>query len=284
MKNPSNILAVDTSSQLLSMAISKGNSIFETNLSGTPRHSEHLIDLMEHGLGTLQLKKEDLTHFLWGLGPGSFTGLRIGLAMLKGFSLGFNKPCFGVSSLDIIARGSGVVNGDLLVCVDARRERIYTAAYHFEEGKPKRTLADSLFSADQLIKYMKSDCTITGDAIKSYGELIKKSVIKSSFQNDKQDHNKCHPSESWDLPLNSGQIRPLANKIPAFAGMTESKTLNDGQEQIGFMTEEFWYPKASFMIKHFQDAPQDFQSLSIEQMQPIYLKESEAEENLKLGK
>src|SRR3989338_2416253 len=146
MQLSDHILAIDTSSRLLSVAVrSQNGTVFEANLDGTPRHSEQLIDLIANALKTLHLKKEDIHTFLWGLGPGSFTGLRIGLSALKGFYLGFGgkKRALGASSLDVIALGSGLPSGELLVCVDARRERIYTAIYRFQKGKGKNLLKDT---------------------------------------------------------------------------------------------------------------------------------------------
>ncbi|OGW80162.1 MAG: tRNA (adenosine(37)-N6)-threonylcarbamoyltransferase complex dimerization subunit type 1 TsaB [Omnitrophica bacterium RIFCSPLOWO2_12_FULL_44_17] len=169
MEKIRNILAVDTSSRVLSVGISQnGESVFETNLEGTPRHSEQLIDLIQHGLETVHLKKNDLTHFVWGLGPGSFTGLRIGCAFLKGFSLGCQKPVFGVSSLDAIALGSGIISGELAVCVDARREKIYTAIYKFQNGSPEKILPESVLSFEELSKEIRPGMIVTGDSILNY--------------------------------------------------------------------------------------------------------------------
>ncbi|OGW84620.1 MAG: tRNA (adenosine(37)-N6)-threonylcarbamoyltransferase complex dimerization subunit type 1 TsaB [Omnitrophica bacterium RIFCSPHIGHO2_02_FULL_46_11] len=170
-----NILAVDTSSRVLSVAIgTRTSAVFESNLEGTPQHSEQLLGLIAEGLKDLGLKKHDLTHLIWGLGPGSFTGLRIGLSVLKGFSLGLKKRCFGVSSLDVIALGSGVINGDLIVCLDARREHLYVAQYRFQKGQVKKVLSDRLLSFDHFLSKLKPGMTLTGDAISSYGELIQK--------------------------------------------------------------------------------------------------------------
>jgi tRNA threonylcarbamoyladenosine biosynthesis protein TsaB len=176
------ILAVDTSSRRLSVAISHGEDLYEVNLDGTPRHSGHLIGLIEQGLRSLGLKKNEITHFLWGLGPGSFTGLRIGFAVLKGLHIGLGKRAFGASSLDLIALGSGIVNGELMVCVDARRQRIYTATYIFKDGNAKRILQNSLFSLDELMKKVKPGMTLTGDALSVYGEaILEKHKGKISF-------------------------------------------------------------------------------------------------------
>ena len=171
------ILAVDTSSRILSVAIRAGEgTIFEANLEGTPRHSEALIDLVEQGLKRVDLKKGDLDAFLWGLGPGSFTGLRIGLSFLKGFHVGLRKKAFGASSLDLIALGSGMTKGKLAVCVDAKREQIYTAIYQFQNGSIGRVLEDSLLSFGQLIESVDRETIFTGDALHPYGKQIREKL------------------------------------------------------------------------------------------------------------
>lgn len=177
-----NILAVDTSSKLLSVALrNKGGEVFEANLEGTPRHSEQLIGLVEVGLKHLGLKKNELDHFVWGLGPGSFTGLRIGLSVLKGFHLGFGKHAFGASSLDLIALGTGMRQGKLAVCVDARRERIYTAVYKFQNGAVRKVLKDSPLSSEALIKAVDCDTVFTGDALLVYGDFLQSKLGKKAL-------------------------------------------------------------------------------------------------------
>ncbi|OGX05335.1 MAG: tRNA (adenosine(37)-N6)-threonylcarbamoyltransferase complex dimerization subunit type 1 TsaB [Omnitrophica bacterium RIFCSPLOWO2_12_FULL_50_11] len=178
MKDENNILAIDTSSKVLSVAIRSGSkAVSERNLEGTPRHSEQLIDEIEHGLKVLKLKKEDLTHLIWGLGPGSFTGLRIGFSILKGLHLGLNRRmALGASSLDVIAFGCGLASGTLAVCVDARRERIYTSLYRFQHGAMMREAGDALFSADELLDRVDGETVFVGDALLAYGDVIRKKV------------------------------------------------------------------------------------------------------------
>ncbi len=224
-----NILAADTSSRVLSIAIrTKEKTVFEANLEGTPRHSEQLISLIEEGLRHVRLQKNELDEFIWGLGPGSFTGLRIGLSVLKGFHIGFGKKSFGASSLDVIAAGSGMVSGKLAVCVDARRERIYTAVYQFQNGKVKKMLRDSLLSFDQLMKKTDRQTAFAGDALTVYGERIRK---------------------KW------------------------------GKEAL-FLSQKFWYPKASFLITLYEAKPEWFKPLTLRTMAPLYMRISEAEERL----
>lgn len=176
------ILAIDTSSEVLSLAIGSSSSGFlERNLIGIPRHSEQLIYAIEQGLNDLRLKKEDLTHLMCGLGPGSFTGLRIGLSVLKGLHLGLNRrTVLGVSSLDLIALGCGLASGTLAVCVDARRERIYTSIYRFENGAMERKMGDALFSIDELLAQVNGETVFVGDALLTYGDAIREGVGKDT--------------------------------------------------------------------------------------------------------
>lgn len=236
-----NILAVDTSSRVLSIAISatlRGGSathsggrtsnkvLFEANLEGTPRHSEQLISVIEEGLDHVGLKKNELDEFVWGLGPGSFTGLRIGLSILKGFHLGFRKKAFGASSLDLIAFGSGMVSGELIVCIDARRERIYTAIYRFRNGEAQKVLPDCVISFDRLAKKIKPGAILTGDALVPYGDLIREKF---------------------------------------------------GEKAL-FLKPSFWYPRARFLIHLYETKRQWLKPLTLKTMVPQYLRISEAEE------
>lgn len=154
------------------------DTIFEANLDGVPRHSEFLIDFIQDGLKRLKIKKQDLDLLIWGLGPGSFTGLRIGLAALKGFHVGLKKKSLGGSSLDLIALGTGMVSGELVVCVDARRQRIYTAIYQFHLGDIKKVLPESILSIDELMTKLNPGTVMTGDALQSYGDQIQSEFAK----------------------------------------------------------------------------------------------------------
>ena len=225
-----NILAVDTSSRVLSVAISAGTqAIFEANLEGTPRHSEQLISLIEEGLKRLGLKKNELDQLIWGLGPGSFTGLRIGLSALKGFHLGLKKRSFGASSLDLIALGSGMTEGELAVCIDARRQHIYSAIYRFKRGRLEKVLRESLLSFDELMERVHRGTVIAGDALVTYGDLIRKRLGKS----------------------------------------------------VLFLAPSFWYPRALFLIRLRELNSNWLKPLTLKTMTPLYLRISEAEENLR---
>ncbi len=140
-----NLLAIETSGPTLSVAIKKrGSKIRQATVKGYMKHAENLLPVIDRLLKKEKLKIGDIDVFLISRGPGSFTGLRIGFATLKGFLATRPKPCYGAFSLDAIAagiKGSGtffskrkrcLTPSNLTVCLDARRGKIYTRSYRYQ--------------------------------------------------------------------------------------------------------------------------------------------------------
>ncbi len=136
-----NILAIDTSSEVLSLALLiQGKKIVETRSSGFTRHSEALAPAVEKFLKKQKIKLENIDGFAVGLGPGSFTGLRVGVSFIKTLAFALNKKAVGISSLEAIA--GGVIRGDETVAVvlDAKKEKFYAAVYGQAQGLPLRNI------------------------------------------------------------------------------------------------------------------------------------------------
>jgi tRNA threonylcarbamoyladenosine biosynthesis protein TsaB len=126
-----NLLSIETSGPVLSVAIKKsGAKLCHKTVQGYMKHAENLLPVIDRLLKNEKLKIRDIDAFLIGRGPGSFTGLRIGFATLKGFLATCPKPCFGAFSLDLIAAGMDPEkHANLTVCLDARRGKLYTRSY-----------------------------------------------------------------------------------------------------------------------------------------------------------
>jgi tRNA threonylcarbamoyladenosine biosynthesis protein TsaB len=132
-----NLLAIETSSPVLSVAIKKsGAKLRHATVQGYMKHAENLLPVIDRLLKRERLKIQDIDAFLISRGPGSFTGLRIGFATLKGFLAIRPKPCYGAFSLDVIAAGIKRAGNplNLTICLDARRGKIYARSYH-NDGK-----------------------------------------------------------------------------------------------------------------------------------------------------
>lgn len=135
-----NLLAIETSSPTLSVAIKRsGAKLRHATVRGYMKHAENLLPVIDRLLKKEKLKIGNIDAFLISRGPGSFTGLRIGFATLKGFLATHPKPCYGAFSLDVIAAGikvPGTVLGkgclaplNLAICLDARRGKLYIRSY-----------------------------------------------------------------------------------------------------------------------------------------------------------
>ncbi len=171
------ILSVETSSLTGGAAItSSGGVLGETLLSSRKTYSRRLAGGILWLMNQLDICWEDLDLIAAGLGPGSFTGLRIGIAAAKGFALANSIPVFGVPTLDIIAQNAFVEDFRLICPVmDARRKQVYTSLYKpgFPHS-PERILdylAVDPASLKELIP-MDSDVFFLGDGLASYGELL----------------------------------------------------------------------------------------------------------------
>lgn len=132
-----NLLAIETSSPTLSVVLKKtGGKSRHATVKGYMKHAENLLPVIDRLLKQEKLKIADIDAFLIGRGPGSFTGLRIGFATLKGFLSIRPKPCYGASSLDLIAAGiKPKKHANLTVCLDAKRGKLYVRSYRYHKKR-----------------------------------------------------------------------------------------------------------------------------------------------------
>ncbi len=172
-----NILAIDTSSPFLCVAArdGKGRSA-EICLGGELRHAEKLVELTGELLEKLRIKRKDLHMIICGIGPGSYTGIRIGIATAKGLAAGLGSSVIPISSLDLIAERARFVKGRLAVILDARRNRLYGALYEFRSGQCRKVVSDRVFLLDQFLKHVDKDIALTGDGVRVFGDQIRKQL------------------------------------------------------------------------------------------------------------
>src|SRR4030042_6175727 len=100
------ILAIDTSTKFLCLGLSDNTKVYEYKLEVSRLLSTLIIQTIKRALDSLGWKVSDIDYFACGLGPGSFTGLRVGLAAIKGMSWALNKHIIGISTLDILAKNA----------------------------------------------------------------------------------------------------------------------------------------------------------------------------------
>lgn len=125
-----NILALDTSSNILAVALRTEEGWAEASLDLGLRHAERLMDLVDFCLTKAGLRPGDLDLLACAAGPGSFTGLRIGMATAKGIALALGKPFLALPSLDAFAWGLEAFPGAVIPVLDAKKGRVYAGIFH----------------------------------------------------------------------------------------------------------------------------------------------------------
>lgn len=150
------ILAFETSAKAGSVALHDGNTLLGESYCNTGlTHSQTLMTMAEDLLKTCGRTAQDVTAVAVAAGPGSFTGVRIGVAAAKGFAWGAEIPCYGVSTLEAMALCLGAHAGYVLPVMDARREQVYTALFHAKNGILERVAPDRAIALSQLAEEIK---------------------------------------------------------------------------------------------------------------------------------
>lgn len=146
------ILSVDSSSgTACAAATDDGSLIGEFFMNSGLTHSQTLVPMIDKLLKCSGISIRSMDAFAVTSGPGSFTGLRIGISAVKGMALALGKPCIPVSSLHAMAFNI-TTEGDIVCsCIDARNGRVYNAIFEIIEGKPIRIKDDRVISADDLV-------------------------------------------------------------------------------------------------------------------------------------
>lgn len=170
------ILAVDTSTNVGSAALysSETGLIGEVTLNIKRTHSENIMTAIDDILKLTEHTINNVDKFAVSIGPGSFTGIRIGVAVVKGLAYSTGKTIAGINELDAIAYGANETDCEIIPIIDARKERGYYSRYSYENGKLVRK---DEYGVGEIREYLedKKDKKILflGDGALKYQNLIK---------------------------------------------------------------------------------------------------------------
>ena len=173
------LLSLETSAKAASAALSDETRLLGECYQNTGlTHSRTLMKMAEDLLHQCGRTPDEVTAVAVAAGPGSFTGVRIGVAAAKGFAWGKQIPCYGVSTLEAMALGFGAWQGYVCPVMDARRSQVYTALFHADCGTCTRVLPDRAISLEQLredIQNLKEPVFLVGDGSNlCYNTLLEK--------------------------------------------------------------------------------------------------------------
>ena len=170
-----NILMIDTSGPACGVAIVKdGRRVYEAALEGGMTHSQRLMPMVDAALNMAGMTAQDIDLFGAVVGPGSFTGVRIGVSTVKALAHAAGKPCVGVDALEALAMNACEFDGVICPILDARAQQVYGAI--FEGGMPPRRLcgdaAEKLTAFLDRVEETGKRALFVGDGVAAYEKAI----------------------------------------------------------------------------------------------------------------
>lgn len=183
------VMVIDTSSSAASVAVfENGVLIGESGLHSKTTHSIKFLPLLDALMKQLELKISDIDAYYVCEGPGSFTGVRIGLSTVKGFALPFIRPIYTFTSMYLLASALRHVDGLIIPMIDAKRSEVYYGVYKWEMGVLVclEEGVESVTELHQVVKekYASDHYTWIGDGVVNYRELLQfeaNDVIGSTY-------------------------------------------------------------------------------------------------------
>lgn len=226
------VLAVDTSGPVAGCAVLAGGKIVHlTAMNHGLTHSETIMPAVDAALEGAGLRCEDVDVFAAVAGPGSFTGVRIGVCAVKGLAHAAGKPCAAVHALEALAMNFYGYDGLCCPILDARRGQVYCAAFDMSGGYPARALEDAALPLDEFLTLLPKDrrLVFVGDGVPVYGEAVRealgtRALIAPAHLRDLRADAACllaasHP-EGWVAPA---ALRPIYLRAPQAVRERERK-------------------------------------------------------------
>ncbi len=179
------ILSIDTSASPVSAALlCDGRLCGEFYLNTKTTHSQTLMPIVSDLLSAASTNINDIDVFAVNAGPGSFTGVRIGVASVKGMAMPLNKPCAGVSTLEAVAYSLPYTDGIVCAVMDARRDQVYNALFRLNDSSVERITEDRAISIDELekdLEFYDETVYLAGDGadicFRAFGEKLDNVVL-----------------------------------------------------------------------------------------------------------
>ncbi len=173
------ILAFESSAKPASVALMRDGQLLSQYFQCSAlTHSRTLLPMAEDMLKNAELSIKDVDLFAVAHGPGSFTGIRIGVSTVKGLAWASDKPCIGVSTLEAMAWNGAAVGGYVCPVMDARRSQVYNALFEIKDGKPCRLTDDRPIALTELaeeVKKLNAPVLLVGDGVeitKAYFDTV----------------------------------------------------------------------------------------------------------------
>jgi len=192
------ILAIDSSSLTGSVALCQGEQLVaESLLNVRSTHSEKLLAQVELLLAEAGWQLQELDLLVAVVGPGSFTGLRIGIATIKGLAQALAKPVVGISSLQMLAMNLPLVPLPVCVFMDARKKEVYSQVFNWTANGPRPTGAAQVVPPERLLEQLDYTVALVGDGVPIYRQEILRILGNNALLPNASAHQPRASQAAW---------------------------------------------------------------------------------------
>lgn len=168
------ILSMDTATRSCSVAIASEDALLaELTVVSTQTHSKHLMNMIDQALQMARMEIDQIDGISITKGPGSFTGLRIGISVAKSLATALGKPMVGISALETLAHQAGDRLPLICPMIDARREEVYYSRYRFKSGNLTNETPECAQTVETAIANHQDPCLFIGNGALLYRDTIK---------------------------------------------------------------------------------------------------------------
>ena len=211
------ILALETSAKAVSAAVAEDGRVLASGYQDTGlTHSRTLMPIVEGILKNTGMTVQDMDAIAVAAGPGSFTGIRIGVAAAKGLAFAADKPAVGVSALAAMARNVSFSDGLVICAMDARRNQIYNALFEARDGALTRLTPDRAVGLAELAEELRSDSrpkTVVGDGARLCADALLAAGVP------------CRPAPAHLVMQNAVSVALEAEDAARSGGLVSSQEL-----------------------------------------------------------
>jgi tRNA threonylcarbamoyladenosine biosynthesis protein TsaB len=220
------ILALDSTAIVASVALCRDEkTIASFTVKNGNTHSETLLPMVEAVLKSAGVTVADVDLFACSVGPGSFTGVRIGTATIKGLAFSQNKNCLGVSSLEALAQNLVPFDGVICPVMNARRGQVYNALFRYENGVLSRLCEDRALSVTELaaeLAQMGEPFALCGDGVAEFHRLAP-NATPTSVSTLLEDQSAVSVAKVALRRANAGESGTDAELVPVYLRLPQAE-------------------------------------------------------------
>jgi tRNA threonylcarbamoyladenosine biosynthesis protein TsaB len=217
---------VDTATRSCSVAIADGDAVLaEVTIGALQTHAKHLMGMIDTAIGLSGIPLTDIDGFAVTRGPGSFTGLRIGIAAVKGLATASGRPMVGVSALEALAMQGAYPSQLICPLLDARRGEVYSSLYRYRNGSLVKEREETVSAPEKAIQDINDICLFLGNGAVLYREILETSLgILTRFAPPFQNTIRASTVAHLSMPaFETGHTDDVAEFVPVYIRKSDAE-------------------------------------------------------------